>query len=455
MPGALREVDSLCDYLTKSRGLGADARSQELGRTCRRTQLAGLNERRLSCVQSSVSKTAAAGGDIESCTRGGQRFEQALQDKTDFDRFDQINTLGEFSGLSRRFVEKGDRLGLLGEIAVRMNELCKSTPPAHPNRNAWVAALEDYRQAGPGGDCEKNVAVTQQAILGIDQDEERAALAAAKSWKQLDSFIERFTQHDVAGVLPQARSQREQLRRDEIAAMRALALNDLERFWRNDADLVPELKMLARQRLVDDSLTEKTFGGVLRAFRVTGDLHHVRSNQVLARTPDDRRRLEEVAVAHTATPGRFFRVAVAPSHGQPSRDETTHAGIFALYTLTGSIPTQAVVTVQRAADAPGVLSLGQYRVHVDAVLKTRMGKEQRSGMLGNADSDNERTAVRRVSVLVGPPTMSGAATVNFGPVSAALFKRGSAGGFEQEWVSVDPVIQVTITGVDVIAGDWK
>ena len=250
-PGTQREVDALCDYLTKSRGLGTDARSQELGRTCRRTQLAGLNERRLACVQGSVSKSAAAVADIDSCTRGGQRFEQALQDKTDFDRFDQINALGEFSKLSRRFAERGDRLGLLGEIAARMNALCQRIPPAHPNRIAWEAALQDYLQAGPGGDCERSAIVARQAILVIDQDEERAALAAATTWKQLDAFIERFTLGDVAGVLPQARIQRDQARRNEIAAMRALALNDLERFWRADAALMPEMKALARQRLLE------------------------------------------------------------------------------------------------------------------------------------------------------------------------------------------------------------
>ena len=158
-------------------------------------------------------------------------------------------------------------------------------------------------------------------------------------------------------------------------------------------------------------------------------------------------------MTHTATPGRFFRLSVAPSHGQSSRDETTHAGIFALYTLRGSIPTQAVVTVQRAADAPGQLLLGQYRVHVEARLSVRMGNERRSGMLGNAESDSDSAAVQRLSVLVGPPLMAGTATVNFGQVLAVSFKRGSAGGYAQEWVSEDPVVQVSITGVDVIAGD--
>jgi hypothetical protein len=215
------------------------------------------------------------------------------------------------------------------------------------------------------------------------------------------------------------------------------------------------MKSLAYKRLLEDSLAEATFAGALRAYRVSGNLTHIRANQALARTPDDRRRLEEIAVGHASTPGRFFRVGITAHHGQPSRDEITHAGYFALYTMTGSVPIQGVITVQRATDAPGPLALGQYRVHVEAVLKTRLSQERSSGMLGSGSTVSDETVVRRVSVLVSAPTMSGSASVDFGALTAVRLKRGSAEGYEKAWISEEPVIQVTVVGVDVISGDSK
>ena len=378
-----------------------------------------------------------------------------MQDKADFDRFDSIRDLSEFSSLSRRLGLEGDRLSLLRETSHRMHELCAQSAPAHSSRGGWAAAREDYRQAGPGGACTRSVEMATQAILEIDRTEESTALAAAKSWKQLDSFLDSFAQRDVAQLLPRARELRDQARQAEIAAMRAMPLDDLERFWRNDAELTAEMRALAQQRLIDDSRAERSFSGALRVYRVTGDVGHVKANQALARTTDDRRRLEEFAVTHTATRGRFFRVSVAGEHGKPSTSETSHAGLFALYSLTGSIPTRGTVAVQRAPDAPGQLSLGQYRVHLEVVLKVRVNLERRSGVLGNADQVAEREMMRRVSVLVRPPEMSGTASFDFGAVTSAQMQRGSAGGFDQEWIAEDPIVQATIVGVDVLSGDAK
>ncbi len=455
LPATTREVDTLCDYLNRSRGLGVDTRSQEQGRTCRRMQFNGMNQRRLNCIQRGLDKRDSSAKEIETCIRQGQNFDQALQDKIDYDSIQSINSLAEFGNLSRRAVENGDRLGLLTEIQFRMNALCETSTPDFKNREEWRTALDLYQQAGTSGACAKNAISAQRALLEIDQSEQRAALANAKSWKQLDEFIVQYERRDTADLIAAARVQLEQARRDEIAAMRAMPLDDLERFWRTSPDLMPELRDLTRRRLMEESLAEKTFRGALRAYRVSGDISHIRTNQNLARTPDDRRRLEEIVVGNTSTPGRFFHLGISASHGQPSRDESNHLGILALYTMTGAIPIQGVVTVQRALDAPGQLALGKYRVHIEAVLKARMSVERRSSVLGNANGTNDQTISRRVTVVVGPPSMMGTASIDFGSLNVVRMQRGSAGGYDQEWLRDDPVVQVSIVGVDVIQGDHQ
>lgn len=454
LPALSAELDALCNYLTQSNGLGQDNRSQEALRECKRQQQAAMNARRLACAQrNTASSPLQRTAQIEACTRNERDFAQALQDRTDFDRFPAISSLEEYSSLRRRLAAEGDRMGLQAEIGVRMNALCARQAPVFSTTAEWRTALALFEAAGPGGACAAHAGVATAALLDIAKAEERAVLAQSTSWKLLVDFEQSYAQNDPAGLLPEARIRLDRARERELASMRGLSMDTLERFWRNGAGQTPEMQAASRTRLLDESLRERSFAGGLRAFRVTGDLSYVVSHQSLARTPTERRQLEEIAVARTATPGRFFSVSVSASHGAAERDETRHAGYLALYTMTGTIPAEAVVTVQRAVTAPGPLALGRYRVHVQAELRARVALQRRSGIQGNENSTNEQVYRQRTSVVVGAPSMTGSVGIKFGDITAVRMKRGAAGGFEHEAIDGDPVIVVTVVGVDVLEGE--
>lgn len=336
--------------------------------------------------------------------------------------------------------ESRDKLPV--EVKEAVAQACKIEWDGASNRNS--ISLNLSKLEANARICAPEVKESRLAIVRFDQNAQRVDLAKAITWKQLENFIQIFNQNDHANLVPEARSRLIAMREKEIIAMNALSMDQLEAYYEKDeAELTSEMRLLARQRLLNESLREGTFAGILRVYRVTKDMSYVAKGQSLATSPEDLLSLEQLAVQHTVAPSRFFDVKFNPRIGNPSRSESTHMGFFALYSLFGHLPISGTIELRRASNAPAQLSLGSYKVSIEIVVNYD------EEIVGRT-SKSPRQMNKLVTLVINPAAMAASANVDF-QLQAAMFKRGAGfGSNEQEYIVSDPVVSWKVSKIEVM-----
>lgn len=331
----------------------------------------------------------------------------------------------------------------------RLAMLCKTDWHADSARAQIESNLARLSRAPQA--CRAEITAANAGLLALEQKIERQDWMAVTTWKQAEAFIAKYTAKDVAQLLPEAQRRLQELRTAELSAMRAMPLNTLEARYRNEtAQMTDEMLKASRERLIHDSLAEHTFSGNMRAYRITDDIALVAAAQHQASTQDERLLLEQTAIRHAAAPSRFFDVALKARAGTPSKSEEQHMGVFALYSMYGHIPVTANIEVTRAANGPGKVVLGTYRITLQLELRHERRNMRQSSWLGNADERVQRSVSREVTVILRPSDQRATVTADFGNLEAVRIKRGSQGGLDQEYISSDPKITCRITKVEAI-----
>lgn len=344
------------------------------------------------------------------------------------------------SYLDRDQLPQEVRLGLLDHCQIKWDE---NSPRDH-----FVSNLSSLRQSE--NLCLKEVTETSLALLQFDQKSQRAELALAISWKKLESFVEKFKSNDVAKILAEAEAKLVLQKKTEIDNMLELSMPDLENFFYiGDRELTSEMLALVRQRLVDESLRENTFSGAQRAYRVTKDVSFIIRAQQLAQTTADKRVLEQLAVQLIKAPSRFFNIDINTSIGRDSQNEQKHAGVFALYTMYGYLPIDCKVALTPAPNSPVSLTHSEYKITIELTLSYDVQFYRRSRFLGSVDQKNRQESKKQLTIIWKPNATKALETTNFA-LQSVMFKRGSSGGFDQEYIASDPVLDWKIIKMEAI-----
>lgn len=300
-------------------------------------------------------------------------------------------------------------------------------------KDAQAVALLDARSAAFSADEADRVGkLDESGLRGFLKDRDTQAMLPelAATAQGLASAKVRLRQMLLVQVASGSDAQREALLSDSLA----------------DRDISE--KALARLRA--DYTQRREFAPLLRLYEITKDVALLKAAQPLARSPDDRRRIEQAAVLLTRYPGRLFDVRGSFSGGQVTSEVQENMGVLSAFTVHVLKPVRGGVAVKLRPDSPLRLRHGRYRITVDVELNIRRDEELRSTFLGDKNNRSDITKATAVQVTLGPPNYDGVATFDFGTLRLGYLQSGARGGYTAVRLLDDPVVSLRARSVDVL-----
>jgi hypothetical protein len=195
------------------------------------------------------------------------------------------------------------------------------------------------------------------------------------------------------------------------------------------------------------------FADAAAIFDATKDWSFANAMQGMARTQDERRALEEIAVQVLPDPSSLFDVKFTFNTQEPQRTEQRHLGVFALYTVSLRSRKSGTLELASAKDAPLRLQYGKYRVQASIAYQFPTKFVRESSVLGNAQRVDRvyKTLSVSVPIEVRPDgSIQGLAAVDFGIHDVMVYQRGSRGGLDVTFMSDNAEVLVTIQSLEVI-----
>lgn len=197
-------------------------------------------------------------------------------------------------------------------------------------------------------------------------------------------------------------------------------------------------------RLRTDYLQRREFAPLYRLYKLRDDISLIKAAQGFARSADDRRKLEEIAVAKAKNPRRIFDVSGEFASTSVTSNVKENMGYFANFTVNVFKQIRGTVNVKLRPDSPLKLRHGRYTAWVDVGLYVPRDEELRSGILGNKNTSPNILKSETVSVTLSPPHYEGAVSFDFGNLNVGYFQSGSMGGYTAIRLTEDPRAQLNI-----------
>jgi hypothetical protein len=195
------------------------------------------------------------------------------------------------------------------------------------------------------------------------------------------------------------------------------------------------------------------FADAAAIFDATKDWSFANAMQGMARTQEERRALEEIAVQVLPDPSSLFDVKFTFNTQEPQRTEQRHLGVFALYTVSLRSRKSGMLELASAKDAPLRLQYGKYRAQATIAYQFPTKFVRESSVLGNAQRVDRvyKTLSVSVPIEIRPDgSIQGLAAVDFGIHDVMVYQRGSRGGLDVTFMSDNAEVFVTIQSLEAI-----
>lgn len=277
-------------------------------------------------------------------------------------------------------------------------------------------------------------------------------LIVSMSFLSRPQIVFAFDLHS-SSTVEKERSRKEEIDA-ELSKLKKLSLFELDRYYETELAKNPDAKAaeivaFVKQRLLDENLKLGTFQGYLRASQVSENPRYVADHQDLAKTAEDKKRLEQTIVLYSDANQLFNSNFKATHLGSIAKKHINHPDVFNDSSDEDKQEIAGVLSVFRAKKTSKLIVLGNYRLTVKITAHLPSRYTRTSKVLGKADKNLDYTEDKEAVIDIAPPNMSAQRNIDLGQVELGVIKYGSFGGIEERKATQAPSFTTKIVKVEV------
>ena len=214
-----------------------------------------------------------------------------------------------------------------------------------------------------------------------------------------------------------------------------------------------QLKNLMNMKLNDNYLkkikskylsivrSKHSFDGFFEAYKLFKNVDDLKYALKLAKTAEQKAKIEKIVFKNIKNKSTLVDVRLVSQDSYTGYDKNS-GGMFTKYSLLGKLHIKSKIGVIWNKSSPFQPVYGTYKVLVKLLVVAPRYMQRRSNWVGNADTNDDISVERTLSVKLNAEKMQDIRNYDLGSVVTTFFERGSAGGFTAKWLRDNAYVKV-------------